>query len=350
MENFKTTLYEAVLVSFAKILAKYDLFTQNIIMRDIGKDLIGYLNEHGFEFNETGSIDDLDRLIDLFIKNGFAESLTVTPAEHGINYSWKNLYGIDAYRELYDLSLNPFLACPLNLAMYYISGEYGKKLVMHRKDFVSDSIIEAQCELVDDDTPPAEWVLDEMVVDSARMFEIAYERQKLYLQQVNTDYLTGLHSRRFIVEKGDRLFHYSRVDGRPFSVLVMDIDHFKEINDTYGHITGDSILLQLAEILKKAIRESDLVGRIGGEEFLFLLPGTPLDHAIDVAERLRKEVELHEFTNQADDKIEMTISIGVVYDDGHMEDFKALVEKGDAALYKAKKNGRNRIINLKSNE
>lgn len=350
MEDFKTTLYEAVLVSFAKILAKYDLFTQSIIMRDIGKELIGYLNEHGFGFNETGSIDDLDRLIDLFVKNGFAESLTVTPAEKGSTYTWKNLYGNDAYRELYDLSLNPFLACPLNLSMYYVTGTHHKKLVMHRKEFISDSVTEAQYELVDDDTPPAEWVMDEMVVDSARMFEIAYERQKLYHKQVNTDYLTGLHSRRFIVEKGNRLFHYSRVDGRPFSVLVMDIDHFKEINDTYGHLTGDSILRQLAEIMQKSIRESDLVGRIGGEEFLFLLPGTPLDHAIDIAERLRKEVELHEFTNQAHEKIEMTVSIGVVYDDGTMEDFKALAEKGDVALYKAKKNGRNRIINLESNK
>jgi diguanylate cyclase (GGDEF)-like protein len=349
MENFKTVLYEAVLLAFAKILAKYDLFTQSIIMRDIGKEIIIYLNDHGFGFNETGTIQDMDTLIDLFVKNGFAESLKIEPAEKGNTYIWKNLYGINAYKELYDLSLNPFLACPLNLCMYYVTGKHGKKLVMHRKEFVSDSITEAQYELVDDDTPPAEWVMDEMVVDSARMFEIAYEKQKLYHQQVNTDYLTGLHSRQFIVEKGNRLFHYSRVDGRPFSVLVMDIDHFKEINDTYGHLTGDSILRQLAEILQKSVRESDLVGRVGGEEFLFLLPGTPLDYAVDIAERLRKEVEAHEFTNQAHEKIEMTISIGVVCDDGIVDDFRALVEKGDAALYKAKQNGRNRIINLESN-
>ena len=142
-------------MAFAKILAKYDVFTQNIIMRDIGKEIIDYLNAHGFGFAETDSIDDLNTLIDLFVKNGFAESLKIVPADKGDTYIWKNLYGVDAYKELYDLSLNPFLACPLNLCMYHITGKHNKKLVMHQKEFVSDSVTEAQYELVDDDTPPA---------------------------------------------------------------------------------------------------------------------------------------------------------------------------------------------------
>jgi diguanylate cyclase (GGDEF)-like protein len=349
MENFKTVLYEAVLVSFAKILAKYDLFTQNIIMRDIGKEFIDYLNDRGFGFTDTGSIDDLSTLIDLFVKNGFTESLKVTPADRGSNYIWKNLYGQDAYKELYDLSLNPFLACPLNLSMNYVTGKRHKKLVMHRKEFLSDTVIEAQFELVDDDTPPAEWVLDEMVVDSARMFEIAFERQKLYQKQANTDYLTGLHSRQSIVEKGNKLFHYSRVDNKPFSVLVLDIDHFKEVNDTYGHITGDVVLQQLATVLLKAVRGSDLVGRLGGEEFIFMLPNTPQDRAVEIAERLRKEVESEKFDHNNDDFINLTISIGVVFDTGSVEDFRALVEKGDAALYRAKNNGRNQVITAEMN-
>jgi len=181
------------------------------------------------------------------------------------------------------------------------------------------------------------------------MFEIAFERQKLYHQQANTDYLTGLHSRQSIVEKGNRLFHYSRVDKKPFSVLVLDIDHFKEINDTYGHITGDAILQQLAAVLLKAVRGSDMVGRVGGEEFIFMLPNTPLDRAVDIAERLRKEVESQKFDHTKDDYVSLTISIGVVYDDGTVEDFRALVEKGDAALYKAKKNGRNQVITSEIN-
>ena len=343
MENFKTVLYEAVLVSFARILAKYDVFTQNILMRDIGKEVIDYLNEHGFGFKETGSIEDLNMLIDLFVKNGFAESLTVTPADKGENYIWKGLYGIDAYKDLYDLSLNPFLACPLNLCMVYITGKNGKKLLMHRKEFVSDTITEAQYELVDDDTPPAEWGMDEMVVDSARMFEIAFEKQKLYHQQANTDYLTGLHSRQSIVEKGNKLFHYSRVDNRPFSVLVLDIDRFKEINDTYGHIAGDDVLRQLARILQESVRGSDMVGRTGGEEFIFLLPNTPQTRTIEIAERLRKEVEGAKFDIGSGKQIELTISVGAASDNGSYEDFRALIEQADFALYRAKKSGRNQI-------
>ncbi len=343
MDNFKTVLYEAVLVSFAKILAKYDVFTQNIIMRDIGKEVIEYLNDHGFGFRESGSIDDLNTLIDLFVKNGFAESLTVTPADKGENYIWKGLYGVDAYKDLYELSLNPFLACPLNLCMVYLTGKYGKKLLMHRKEFVSDTVTEAQYELVDDDTPPAEWVMDEMVVDSARMFEIAFEKQKLYHQQANTDYLTGLHSRQSIVEKGNKLFHYSRVDKRPFSILVLDIDRFKEINDTYGHTAGDDVLRKLAMILHHSVRGSDMVGRIGGEEFIFLLPETIQPRAVEIAERLRKEVESVKFDIGNGKQIDLTISVGVASDNGTYEDFRALIEQADFAMYRAKKSGRNQV-------
>ncbi len=343
MKEFKTVLYEAVLVSFAKILAKYDVFTQSIIMRDIGKEIIGYLNDNGFGFNEAGSIDDLKTLIDLFVKNGFAESLTVIPAERGENYIWKGLYGNEAYKELYDLSLNPFLACPLNLCMVYLTAKYKKKLLMHRKEFVSDSITEAQYELVDDDTPPAEWVIDEMVVDSARMFEIAFEKQKLYHKQANTDYLTGLHSRQSIMEKGNKLFHYSRIDNHPFSLLVFDIDRFKEINDTYGHIAGDDILCQFAKILQRSVRGSDMVGRTGGEEFILLLPNTPQSRAVEIAERLRKEVQDTRFEIGNDKRIELTISVGAASDNGTYEDFRALIEQADFALYRAKKSGRNQI-------
>ncbi len=86
MQNFQTVLYEAVLVAFGKILAKYDVFTQGVIMRDIGKEVVAYLNEHGFDFQETGSVEDLNTLINLFVKNGFAEALEVTPADKGDNY------------------------------------------------------------------------------------------------------------------------------------------------------------------------------------------------------------------------------------------------------------------------
>lgn len=79
-------------------------------MRDIGKEIVVYLNEHGFGFQETDSLEDLTTLINLFVKNGFVEALEITPAENGDNYTWTNLYGLSAYKKLYDLALNPFLA------------------------------------------------------------------------------------------------------------------------------------------------------------------------------------------------------------------------------------------------
>jgi len=86
MENFRSVLYEAVLVAFGKILAKYDVFTQGVIMRDIGKEILVFLNENGFGFQETDSVEDLTTLINLFLENGFAGALEITPAEKGDNY------------------------------------------------------------------------------------------------------------------------------------------------------------------------------------------------------------------------------------------------------------------------
>ena len=112
MQDFEKILYEALLVAFGKILAKYNVFAQGTILKDVGREIIEYLNDHGFEFEETDDIEDLTTLTELFVKNGFAESLDVEPADKGNNYIWHNLYGIEAYEELHEISDNPFLACP----------------------------------------------------------------------------------------------------------------------------------------------------------------------------------------------------------------------------------------------
>lgn len=342
MNDFKYTLYEAVLVAFGKTLAKYDAFTQGVMMRDIGREIIDYLNSHGFGFKETGSMDDLNQLIELFVKNGFADSLEVTPAEKGDNYLWTNLYGGAAYKELYDLSLNPFLSCPLNLCMYYVAGKHKKKLVMHRKTFLNERQTEAQYEIVDDETP--EGNLDQLVIDSARMFELAYERQMLFQRQVNTDYLTGAHSRQSLMEKGEKLLHFSRIDQKPFSVLMLDVDHFKRINDTYGHGSGDLAARTLVSICQKSVRETDLVGRLGGDEFAILLPNAPQKKAVEIAERLRREVKEAVIDNGNGNRFQITISVGVACHDGADETFQSILDKADAALLRAKRSGRNATV------
>jgi diguanylate cyclase (GGDEF)-like protein len=341
MQNFQTVLYEAVLVAFGKILAKYDVFTQGVIMRDIGKEVVAYLNEHGFDFQETGSVEDLNTLINLFVKNGFAESLEVTPADKGDNYIWTNLYGLSAYKELYDLALNPFLACPLNLCMCYVAGKHKKKLLMHRKEFVSDSITEAQYELVDDEDVGGN--LDELVLKSARLFEIADEKQKLYHHQSITDSLTGLHNLRHILDEGEHLFELAKTTGVSIAILMLDIDFFKQVNDTYGHSTGDTVLRKLADVCRLSVRDEDFIGRYGGEEFVVMLPNTPLSRAMEIAERLRKGVERTLFDDGKGNTINLTVSIGINGESVEDPTFEIALHNADTALYQAKQGGRNQI-------
>ncbi|MDB9822344.1 hypothetical protein OAC89_01425 [Deltaproteobacteria bacterium] len=176
MEDFQRVLYEAVLVAFGKILAKYNTFAQGYILRDVGTEIIGYLNKHGFQFEETGELDDLDTLTNLFIKNGFAEALEIEPAENGKKYIWRNLFGIAAYKELYDIADNPFLSCPLNLCLYSLADKHNKTMQLHEKSFdMQNKVAESEYELVDKETPQ-EGTFDPLVIENARLYELAQER------------------------------------------------------------------------------------------------------------------------------------------------------------------------------
>jgi diguanylate cyclase (GGDEF)-like protein len=346
MKDFHYALYEAVLVAFGKILAKYDVFTQGVIMRDIGKEVIAYLNSQGFGFQETNSVEDLNTLINLFVKNGFAGGLEVTPAERGDNYIWTNLYGLGAYKELYDLALNPFLACPLNLCMSYVAGNHKKKLLMHRKEFVNESITEAQYELVDDDHP--EGNLDELVMKSARLFEIAEEKQKVFHHQSITDSLTGLNNLRYFLDEGKRIFELAQKERIPIAILFFDIDRFKLVNDRFGHSTGDAVLQSLADICRQSVRETDLLARFGGEEFVIILPNTGYSQAMEIAERLRKRVETMTCDDGKGEMFNITISIGINCESPHDLSLDVALQNADKALFEAKHKGRNQIVVYKN--
>ena len=124
--------------------------------------------------------------------------------------------------------------------------------------------------------------------------------------------------------------------------LALDVDHFKQVNDRFGHLTGDQVLARIAATCRDALRHFDLLGRTGGAEFLVLLPRTRLDHAQPIAERLRTAIAALDCSDIADD-LHLSISIGMAElwpQDGHLKD---LVARADAALYRAKGNGRNRI-------
>jgi diguanylate cyclase (GGDEF)-like protein len=157
-----------------------------------------------------------------------------------------------------------------------------------------------------------------------------------------TDELTGLNNRRAFLEQGSRLLNQAKRFNHPISLIMLDVDYFKRINDTYGHAIGDSVLKSLAEILKSAIREVDLIGRLGGEEFALILPETGLADAVTFAERLRALIANTGLACM-NGEVTITASFGIASyaeDDSSLD---MLTRKADEALYRAKQNGRNRV-------
>jgi diguanylate cyclase (GGDEF)-like protein len=157
-----------------------------------------------------------------------------------------------------------------------------------------------------------------------------------------TDPLTGLPNRRAFDRELPLRFQHSRRYGRPLSVVMIDIDHFKAINDQYGHPAGDAVLKKLARILHACTRDSDFVARIGGEEFVVLLPETPLLESLQFAEKIRAAVAAADFSSIGPDRVTVSIGVGNV-PHSHLDSAEALLAAADVALYRAKENGRNRV-------
>jgi diguanylate cyclase (GGDEF)-like protein len=159
-----------------------------------------------------------------------------------------------------------------------------------------------------------------------------------------TDELTGLYNRHFVWQELKSEFSRTRRFRLDLSCLMIDLDHFKEVNDRYGHPAGDLILKKIASLLSENSREPDTLARFGGEEFIVILPQTDAKGAIVQAERIRMEVERHAFPIEANQSLQLTISIGVAsYPDERVKQFEDLVKIADDALYVSKNSGRNRV-------
>jgi len=159
------------------------------------------------------------------------------------------------------------------------------------------------------------------------------------LQEISiTDSLTGVFNRRHLFKCLDSVIKRSKRYGITFSVILLDIDHFKSINDTFGHFVGDSVLQKICRTIQRTIREVDIFGRLGGEEFMVILPETGLNEAFAVAERIRQEVSELTWVGE---NMKITVSGGVYQYNN--EDLIDLLKKVDAFLYQAKNSGRNKI-------
>jgi len=158
-----------------------------------------------------------------------------------------------------------------------------------------------------------------------------------------TDVLTNINNRRHLLQLGSIELQRAQRYGHPLTVLMLDIDHFKSINDRYGHNAGDESLKSFACACLMALRYTDILGRLGGEEFAVILPETPVESAVDVAERIRATIELLR-VQSAKQSIQMTVSIGMtglLDSDRSIDD---LLKRSDQALYDAKSSGRNRFV------
>jgi diguanylate cyclase (GGDEF)-like protein len=167
------------------------------------------------------------------------------------------------------------------------------------------------------------------------------------LSEVSTrDSLTGLYNRWFVMEKIDSEINRALRHGSPMSLLMLDLDHFKRINDTYGHPAGDQVLQAIGQMLRESCRVYDVPGRYGGEEFCIVLPETKPGNTNVVAERIRRRLEATELTC-GDASVVVTASIGIAgmeaTAEGEILSPAALIDRADRALYTAKSRGRNRI-------
>ncbi len=156
------------------------------------------------------------------------------------------------------------------------------------------------------------------------------------------DTLTGLFNRRAILAKLDEWLHLVKRYGDRLSVVMLDLDNFKQVNDTFGHRVGDRVLADIANLLRRSVRQTDFCGRYGGEEFLMILPQTDVAGAVIMAERMRAAIDGCPMHGPQSNTFKVTASLGAAeYCDGDDEDL--LVGRADAALYIAKDNGRNRV-------
>ncbi len=183
-----------------------------------------------------------------------------------------------------------------------------------------------------------------VIVVLAAMLTLIHGQRETMHRLATTDALTGIANRRHLMSSGEAEFARSRRYSHPFALMMLDIDHFKTINDTWGHPTGDRVLVALTDTMRSLLRSQDLVGRLGGEEFVAILPATDLAGARALGERIRAQIDdIVSVTAENGQLIRFNVSIGLTALAPADTDFAQLLSRADRALYAAKAGGRNRV-------
>ncbi|MBX0356870.1 diguanylate cyclase [Halobacillus sp. Nhm2S1] len=194
---------------------------------------------------------------------------------------------------------------------------------------------------------PSFWIISYMAgFVSFYVIEFVRRSQNLlnkYKAEAATDGLTGLNNVRKFDQSFNKIAAQAVHKEEKLSLLYIDIDHFKKVNDTYGHKEGDQVLIELSRILSNTVRSFDIVSRNGGEEFTVILMDCPTDRARDISERIREKVENHSFLLTTGQMIHVTVSIGLACYNETTSEPKLLIKEADHALYDAKQTGRNKV-------
>lgn len=183
--------------------------------------------------------------------------------------------------------------------------------------------------------------IDDAILNWRQMQQSKADQEDLE-RMANSDALTKLHNKQSILRTLDEQMKHAKRYQEPLGVIMLDIDHFREVNNQYGHIIGDDVLEKIAYLVRHTIRDADIAGRYGGEEFLIVLPQTDLSSAMEVAERIRKTIETAEMTDSQGSVFGITVSQGLAsYRPDEAQ--RSCISRADKALYEAKAKGRNRV-------
>jgi diguanylate cyclase (GGDEF)-like protein len=371
------------------VLAKYDAYSSEMMLAEVGRHIREYLETEGIDLSpENTSEESIQKVISAFMTRGFVKDLVFEKDgndEKVVHSVWRGLMGRKAYERLYSETKNPFISCPINAIILDFLHQNGCTLFLHDTKFHSDQDRVDCWEEIRPIIPAPEGSLDIVVLENTRLYELAREKSKRLEEEISyrrkleenlrgyairlekaveertmeltaqvrkteeansrlatlsiTDDLTGVYNRRFLHERlkeeANRAARYDQV----LSCIMLDIDNFKQVNDTHGHLSGDYVIKELAGILKESVRAIDIVARFGGDEFTILLPNTDMVEAVRLVKRIRDIVDRHCFKfNEKDMNVTVSLGVGMNHD---RKDEDQIIKCADDALLHAKANGRN---------
>jgi diguanylate cyclase (GGDEF)-like protein len=188
--------------------------------------------------------------------------------------------------------------------------------------------------------------LSRLVQNSYYQLLMAKEKEDLKVL-IHNDDVTGLYNQRKLHLDLDYLIEQFENQGHPFSIVFIDIDHFKSVNDGHGHLVGSQLLVEVADILRACLRDADLIYRYGGDEFVVIIPETAIDEATQVGGRILKEIKGHRFRPSSKDDLNLSVSVGIAEFPGDAKTKEEVLQIADDMMYKAKKSGRGRVVSTR---